>query len=186
MWRGTDFYDRPWRGESGSHGVYLLRKPRGDLRWADGRGPREGRRRENIRRRIACDDNGQCPVVYGVPAWKWPAAALEDLTPLHSVMMRKRPITTLLRPAEHYTLIFLRVPARMIIMLMLAQSRDMSCSRAHICRRDGNWKREGSDKGITPLHLVRCSARVWLRRRKRSIVLVRLRCLVDPCDRYQH
>jgi len=29
-----------------------------------------GKRREKIRRRLACDDNGQCPVVYDVPAWK--------------------------------------------------------------------------------------------------------------------
>lgn len=32
----------------------------------------ERRRREKMRRRIACDDNGQCPVVYGgVSLLRW-------------------------------------------------------------------------------------------------------------------
>lgn len=85
-------------------------------------------------------------------------------------MMRKRPITTLLRPAKHYTLILLRVPARMI-MLMLARGRDIvfPC-RAYLPKGRELKAPKGSDRATLGLVLVRPRWQpTWLSKRFRRI-----------------
>lgn len=126
---------------------HLLREPRGDLRADDG----QGKRKEKIRRRTPWHamimDNVLS--VYGVPAWKWSTGRARGPDITSYVMMRKRPITTLLRQPRYINIsactnaddyVDARTHAR-------EDRRDISCSRAHICRRDGNWK-DYTYKGI--------------------------------------
>lgn len=110
--RGRDRFlrssPRP-QDSSGSHDAFTQKAAGSDStseRPADGRLRAGKKRGEKIGRRIACDDNGQCPV----RARRCPCVEVaRGLDTASYVMMRKRPITT---PLRRVALIFLRVPTR--------------------------------------------------------------------------